>query len=755
MEKSKIRLGRSFRQQGLFIRDSTITHAAVTHARALATGRGACLAVAGVLLASCASDDGGLASRRSGVPAGSDAPTDLVGDPLDPALREAEEVVPSDPNAVFGIEPGHGPFRGGQVAVIRGNGFSSQVRVWFGDVEVPGAELTATRADRVQVAVPAGAPGTVSVATQNGDDTSTRRVLADAYVYDAFYAEPASGATSGGEVVTLFGSGTAWDTTTSVTIDQVPCELVEVRGAPGGLQELDCRAPAGTEGSKNISVSTAGAVGTVLGGFNYEPGAAVIGGLSGAPLAERLSVHVSGPGGTPLPEVYVILGSDLDANALDADALEEPGGDVRRTNAAGEAVFERGFDAPVLVTIAARCFQPRSFVDVPVDTLRVQLTPVASPACGEGQGSGFFGGAPASPVFLRGELIWPGAIEFQRASWTNVPAPQGEPERRAAYIFQPSADPEATFRLPRAEEAITLDSPGTRGYQFQLVTGGGSRTLYALAGVENRAVSPPRFTAYAMGLLRGVFANSGDSVEGLAIHMDRTIDQALSLDVTGPAPGAEGPDRVAVRAAVQISETGYAILPNAELQTAVAGGSGLSIIGLPALTGDLEGSRYVVGARAFTGIGRAAPTSVLPLITAPEASRPIAVSGFLPIPTLRVGAEGALTWNGELGVSFEDVSGDVSLVRFDIQSGGGLVTWSVAAPPRAASFRLPDLSLLPDGDMISGPLDVSVTLASVEDLDYTTLGEEQLQRGAWEAYATDVAQARYQPAARPPAAPAP
>jgi hypothetical protein len=252
--------------------------------------------------------------------------------------------------------------------------------------------------------------------------------------------------------------------------------------------------------------------------------------------------------------------------------------------------------------------------------------------------------------------------------------------------------------------------------------------------------------------LRGVFANSGDTLEGLAIRMDRTIDQALSLDVTGPVPGAEGPDRVALRAAVQIAGSGYAILPNAELQTAVAGGDGLSIIGLPALTGDLEGSRYVVGARAFTGIGRAAPTSVLPLITAPEASRPIAVNGFLPVPTLRVGAEGALAWDGELGVTFDDSSGAVSVVRYDIQSGGGLINWSVAAPPATTSFRLPDLSRLPEGDMISGTLDVSVTLANVEELDYTALGEEQLSRGAWEAYATDVAQARYQPA---PAAPAP
>jgi hypothetical protein len=705
VEKSKIRLRRSFRQQ---------------------TFRSG----VGLLLVACASGEGDLASRRNRAPAGEEAPTGLVEDPLDPALEAPVTVVPSDPDAVFGIEPGHGPFRGGQVAVVRGNGFSSQVRVWFGDVEVPADQLTATRADRVQVAVPAGVPGSVALTTQNGDDVATRRVLPSAYVYDAFYAEPENGATSGGEVITLIGSGTAWDETTSVNIDQAPCVLVEVRGAPGATQELDCRAPAGTEGSKSISVGTGGVVDTVLGGFNYEPGTALVGGLSGAPIVDRLSVHVSAPDGSPLPEAYVLLGSDADVGTLG-----QPGADVQLTSAAGDVVFERSFDAPALVTIAAHCFHPRSFVDVPVDTLRVELDPVASPDCGEAQGTGFFGGAPASPVFIRGELIWPGAVEFQRAGWTNVPDAQDPAERRAAYLFQPSSDPEASFRLPRAEEAITLDSPGRQGYEFQLVTGAGSRTLYAIAGVENRSETPPRFTPYAMGLLRGVFANSGDTVEGLAIRMERTIDQALRLDITGPVPGAEGPDRVAVRAAVQVSGSGYAILPNAELQTPVAGGNGLTLIGLPALTGAFEGSRYVVGARAFTGVGRSAPTSVLPLITAAEASQPIAVTGFLPIPTLRVGAEGALGWDGELAVQFDDPNAAVSVVRYDIRSGGGLITWSVAAPPGATR------------DMISGQLDVSVSLASVEEFDFATLTSEQLQRAAWRAYATDVARTRYQPSA--------
>jgi hypothetical protein len=700
-----------------------------------------------MLLAACASGDRDLSSRRTAAPEESEAPIGFVEDPADPGqLGPPGELAPLDPNGLFGIEPAHGPFRGGQLALIRGNGFSSQVRVWFGDVEVPADQLAPTRSDRVQVTVPAGTPGSVALTTQIGADTSTRRVLNQAYLYDAFYAEPEQGPMSGGSVITLHGLGTSWDATTSVGIDQQACEVIEVRGAPGGAQELDCRAPASTEGRKTIAVTTGGAIDAVLAGFLYEPGAVALGGLSGEPLAGRLSVHVTSGGGAPISDAYVILGSDLDMTTLG-----QPGARVQQTDAAGDAVFEAdalGGDAVAgaLVTVAAHCFHPQSFVGVPVDSVRAELDPVATPDCGDTPPP-FFGGSPTAPVVIRGELLWQGGVEFQRAGWTNVPAAQNANERRAAYIFQPSNDPESGFRLPREGDAITPDSAGRTGYDFELVTGAGGRTLYAIAGIENRAESPPRFTAYAMGLLRGIYANPGDTVEGLAINMSRTIDQALRFDVVGPTPGARGPDRLAVRAAVQVAGEGYAILPNAEIMAPVEGGSGLSIIGVPALVGELSGSRYVLGARAFTGVGRSAPNSVLSLITATEPSQLISINGFLPVPTLSVGTADAAFWDGQLAVAFADPSAAVSLVRYDIRSGGGLVSWTVVTPPSATSFRLPDLSLLPEGGLIAGTLDVTVTLARVDAFDYATLTSEQLSRFSWQAYATDAVDASYEPSA--------
>jgi hypothetical protein len=687
--------------------------------------------------ASCSSSGEQLGSRRRSDPDAVMNPDDFVGTGTAPEVPTTP-LAPVDPNALLGVNPTHGPFSGGGIAVVRGNGFASTVRVWFGDVEVPREQVVATRADRVQINVPAGAPGDVPITTQNGDDVATRRVLPAAYHYDTFFARPDRGPTSGGSTLTLVGSGTSWTDATSVQIDGVACEVTELRGALGGQQELDCRLPPGGEGQKSIAVTTAGATDTLLGGFTYEAGELVTGGLSGSPLAGDLNVFVTSPGGAPLAGAYVILGP-----SYDLAQLGQPGSHVRQTDAGGRAPFVGEVTAPVAVTVAARCFQPLTLAAVAVDTVRAELTPVASPDCAEGQPP-VFGGSPSRPVILAGELVWAGGLELARAGWVNVPAPANPAEQRAAYIFQPSGDPEARFRLPRAESAITQASPGQSGYAFQLATGSGSRTLYALAGIENRSVDPPRFTAYAMGMLRGIYADPGETIEGLSIAMDVTLDQALTLQLEEPVPSTRGPDRLDVSVAVQTPEQSFLVLPNLAAEAPVPGSSSLDLVGLPALVRALEGAQYAVSVRAATGVNQALPQSVLPLILAPEASQAVPVRGFVPVPTLSVGANPDGTWNHSLSVSWTDRGRSVDLIEYTVSSGSGLINWTVAAPPDVLSVQLPDLSALPQGDLLPGAVDVVASLAGMDDFDYAKLDLRALRRASRQAYALDIASSHYE-----------
>jgi hypothetical protein len=123
------------------------------------------------------------------------------------------------------------------------------------------------------------------------------------------------------------------------------------------------------------------------------------------------------------------------------------------------------------------------------------------------------------------------------------------------------------------------------------------------------------------------------------------------------------------------------------------------------------------------------------------------VSGFVPVPTLNIGSDNQITWNRELSVAWVDDGRAVSLVHYEIRSGAGLITWSIAAPPRHEAFRLPDLSRLPDGDVLPGILDIVVSLASVQNLDYAALRTAQLGLSSWEGYAADVGSTGYAPTA--------
>ena len=544
---------------------------------------------------------------------------DVEGGTADAAIA----LPPSAPHAVLSVDPQQGSFAGGGLSMLRGNGFTSSSRVWFGDVELDASNVVAVDPQRLQVTVPAGHAGAVDVSVQNIKSASTRATLSDGYTYDQFYADPGGGPTSGGTLVTLKGDGTAWDTHTAVTIDQVDCPVNELISPT----ELTCTVPAGTPGSKSIRVTTKDGVQVeVLDAYVYgNSDNGFKGGLSGSALSGSLKVIVlDNTSGLALSEATVVVGDDL-ANA-----------EILKTDASGVVVDSKpGLGPKRTVTIARNCYQPQTFVDVSVDTVTAFMDPIESPICaGRGDLPPSGGSAAAVGATVNGQVVWPLTAEFRRSGWQDVPAPKSDAEQLVAYVLRLSANPTDRFTLPDAIEAITPSSDGDRGYAFNSYGQPGNFTLYALAGIENRTLNPPTFTAYQMGLVRGVAALAGETKKDVFIQIDVDLDHTLTIDLEPPAVTTRGPNRMQASASIQVGSEGFAPLPNGYISQTLPLSAGLSFVGVPTLSGSLLGTSYIATARAVTGDVGGTPRSVVGLISATDTSSPLLIDQFVQVPSL-------------------------------------------------------------------------------------------------------------------------
>lgn len=629
------------------------------------------------------------------------------------------------PHALLAIQPAHGPYSGGTLVLLRGNGFGSNARVWFGDTELDAASVLAIDTKRLQVTAPPGAAGLVDVTVQNGDDESTTVALSGGYSYDAFYAEPATGPTSGGTLVTLHGQGTHWNETTEVSIDRNPCDIVEVRSET----ELVCRAPLGTPGAKPVRVEGPDdEIIDVLDAFTYENSDnGFRGGLSGDPLRGELKViALDSMLGEVIPGAYAILGDD--------DPL------VARTDLNGVALLTgSAVGRTATVTVARKCFQPVTFVDVPVDTVTAYLDPVLSPSCfspeGDIEGGG---GNPGTGSSVSGELVWPETQEFRRNNWGNVPAPASDNESKVAYVFPLSARPTDVFRVPTWNSPVTTSDMGSTGFRFSLSASAGTYTLYALAGIEQRGPAGVKFTAYATGLVRGVAVPLGKSVGDVFIPVDVPLDHAMTLQIDGPKPTPVGPDRLDASVAIRVGSEGYMILPGGQQEALLGMNQSLEFVGVPPLVDSLEGTSYVIAASASTGPAGGLPRSVLGFLGVTTTANALQVGPFIEVPVAVQPARNGV-WNGR-DLAWDAAPGGLTpdLAIIDVQTAAGLFDWRVVVPGRKRAVRLPDLAAI-DSTLAwpTGEQGVQIALAQVLDFDYGNLRYRNLIERGWGAYAMD------------------
>jgi hypothetical protein len=282
------------------------------------------------------------------------------------------------------------------------------------------------------------------------------------------------------------------------------------------------------------------------------------------------------------------------------------------------------------------------------------------------------GGTPGLGSSVSGEVVWEPDGELKRRGWSNVPAPANEQEKEVAYVFRLSDRADEALRIPSGGSAITPEATGTLGYKFYHTTSPGNFTMYALAGLEDRSQQPPTFTAYAMGLLRGVAVKPGKTSEEVFIEIDVPLDHALTLTLDPPASGVRGPDRVRASVAVQVQDQGFALLPNGVSEQRLPGAKDFSFVGVPPLVGTLAGARYVLGARAVTGASGSVPLSVIGSFSTTSTAEPLNLGGFVPLPVLVAPVKNTRWDMASLTLEQSPAGQSVELTVVHVYAGGGL-----------------------------------------------------------------------------------
>jgi len=278
---------------------------------------------------------------------------------------------------------------------------------------------------------------------------------------------------------------------------------------------------------------------------------------------------------------------------------------------------------------------------------------------------------------------------------------------------------------------------GSLGYTYSIYAYPGNTALYAVAGIEDDSVVPPKFTGYAMGVVKGVSVLPDQVTTPVYIQMSKTLDAALGMNLMPPAPGPKGPDRLSATVAVSLGAFGYAILPAGQ-KTAFLPAQGLvSFVGVPSLDGSLAGSQYVATASAVTGANDGAPMSVIGAMTTNTTYQPLQATGFVGVPVLTVPAAGS-AWDGiHLATTFPTGGTPPDLTVYDIVAGNDLVHWKVAVPGGAQSVTLPSLAGFPMSGLPPGSLTIAVYGAKIANFNYGQLTYRQMATVGMSAYSLD------------------
>jgi len=216
------------------------------------------------------------------------------------------------------VEPPASPLGGGETALVRGEGFTSSARVYFGAVEAP-ARLTP---EGLEVTIPrASAPGPVHVEVRDGGGVASFPFAyydpADAS-FDAYAVAPPRALATGGAVVRVLGNG--FDPNTlAVYFGSTPASAVVWESANVARVTV----PPGPAGTVDVRVRSAGGQKILPGAFRYLR-AMTIHSVEPAvgPVEGGTAIAILGEGFPENPVVYVGALPAMNVVRIDATRIE-------------------------------------------------------------------------------------------------------------------------------------------------------------------------------------------------------------------------------------------------------------------------------------------------------------------------------------------------------------------------------------------------------------------------------------------------
>lgn len=589
---------------------------------------------------------------------------------------------------VLRVEPGSGPFSGGNEAVIRGSGFTEQARVSIGGRSVAPGDSELEDPHRLRVTVPPGEVGPAEVRVEQQDESA---VLADGYVYAAIRVQPSVGSVAGGTLVEIVGKGTQFEEAARAQFDGLECKDIETLSAT----RLRCRAPAHEAGAVDVRVEGASGQRWVAErAFVYEESEDVdSGGLSGGAVDGTVNLTVIDTfTGLRLPGAFAMLGNDLET------------AHQGRTDRKGRIVFsDPELKGPQTVHVAMDCYENGSIVGFDATNVTVFLRrltiqrciPSIDPQLGTGRR-----GTGIALSFVSGELVWRGGAEFGPGPWDNIPEPR-EGEQRVAYVFTtrssasssnppPDGAPDTVHRL--VEETA---EQGVHGYPYRILVRPAALAVYAIAGLED--TESGELIPYVMGVARDVIAAPSEEVEDVDIPMDIPLDRSLDVRLSSlPERARRGPDVFVMQAHLNLGGEGVLVreVGDRRLDRVYERNSGrlLQLWAQPLLKGALSDARYDIRAGWYTGSFGGEPYTQTMLQSAQSHGEPIEIDDLLGVPQAVAPPAGAglpadrmLRWSAD--------GSEPSLHQVTITQGA-TPAWRIVAPGEHHSVPIPDLSSL-------------------------------------------------------------